>query len=485
MSTKNPSVDIVFRLFKELNRIPRPSKSEVKATEFLVKFAKHRGLDYSVDLEGCVVIRKGATKGYEEAPIVVLQSNIDMVCLAAKGKKFNPLEDRIETYIDNGWLRSKGTSMGADSGIGVCMMLAILDSDSIEHPALECLFTTNKEEGMTGVSKLSKDFIKGRRVINLDSEDYDKITVASAAAYLQKITLPFNREASPQNYKFYDFRLFGGVSGHSGVDITRGRSNALKVTGEFLHACNVRISDLCLCSIFVGEASNTIPANVEAVFGMEIGSCAVFEKMFLEYRDAIKARFAESDPDMDMTLTEIETPKYVISKKGSDGLYNLLNALPFGVTAKNKELSGEIVSSNNLGMLYTEEDQFVVVDYARTAHTDDVQKIATQVREAATEVGANVEVIMDAPAWSVSENSVLVKSCAEAFKDVLNVEPELLTMHFALECGYLEEKFEGCDIISIGPRILDINSINESVDIESVNGIWQVLLDLLKKLRNS
>lgn len=485
MSGNNTSVDVVFRLFKELNRIPRPSRNEAKATNFLVKFAKMRGLEYDVDGEGCVVIRKGATKDCESAPVVVLQSNIDMVCLAAKGKIYNPSEDRIETYIKDGWLYSQGTSMGADSGIGVCMMLAILDSDTIAHPNLECLFTTNKEEGMTGVAKLSQSFIKGRRIINLDSEDFDKITVASAAAYLQKIILPYSSEASPQNYKFYDFKVFGGVSGHSGVDIIRGRSNALKVAGEFLHACNVRIGDICLCSISGGEASNTIPANVDAVLGIEIGSCGLFEKMFSEYREAMKARFSESDPDVDMSLVAIETPANVISKRCSDALYDLLNSLPFGVTAKDKDVPGAVVSSNNIGVLRTEEEQFVLLDYARTAHTDDVLKIAAQIREIAEESGASVEVLMDAPAWSVGEDSDLVGKCKEAFGVVLQREPELMTMHFALECGYLKQKFDGADIISIGPKILDINSINESVEIESVDGIWRVLLCLLNKLGKS
>lgn len=482
MSEMRVSVDKVFRLFKELNRVPRPSRNEVKATNFLVKFAKTRGMEYETDSEGCVLIRKPATKGCESIEPIVLQSNIDMVCLAAKGKKFNPCEDRIETYIDGGWLRSNGTSMGADSGIGVCMMLAILDSDDISHPALECLFTTNKEEGMTGVAKLSPDFIKGRRIINLDSEDFDKITVASAAAYLQKIVLPYTKEAAPHNYRFYDFRFFGGISGHSGVDIVRGRSNALKVVGEFLHACNIRIGDICLCSISGGEASNTIPANVEAVFGMEMGSCALFEKMFGEYRDAIKARFSETDPDVDMQLVEISAPEYVISKKGSDSLYNLLNTLPFGVTAKDKELSSGVVSSNNIGVLRTEEEQFILLDYARTAHTDDVEKWAAQIAEIAKEAGASVEVLMDAPAWSAKPDSELVALCSEAFKEELNIEPELLTMHFALECGYFVKKYEECDIISIGPRILDINSINEAVDIKSVEDTWIVLLSLLNKL---
>ena len=485
MNKMTPCADKVFRLFKELNRIPRPSKSEGKAIDFLEKFAKQRRLDYSINSDGCVVIRKAATKGMESAPIVVLQSNIDMVCLAAKGKKFNPLEDSIETYVKDGWLYSKGTSMGADSGIGVCMMLAILDSDDIEHPAIECLFTTNKEEGMTGVAKLAPDFIEGRKIINLDSEDYDKITIASAAAYLQKISLPLTYEAAPQNYKFYDFKVFGGVSGHSGVDIIHGRSNALKVTGELLHACNVRIGDLCLCSISGGEAPNTIPANVEAVFGMEMGSCAMFEKMFAEYREAIRARFSESDPDLDMTLTEIPIPEYVISKKGSDILYHLLNSLPFGVTAKDKGQQGAVVSSNNIGMLRTCDGQFEIIDYARTAHTDDIHIIANQISEAAIEAGAEVEVLMNAPAWSVSSDSELVKCATTAFESVLGVTPELVTMHFALECGYIEEKFSGSDIISIGPRILDINSINESVEIESVDGTWRVLLQILKMLGKS
>ena len=204
--------------------------------------------------------------------------------------------------------------------------------------------------------------------------------------------------------------------------------------------------------------------------------------MFGEYRDAIKARFSETDPDVDMQLVEISAPEYVISKKGSDSLYNLLNTLPFGVTAKDKELSSGVVSSNNIGVLRTEEEQFILLDYARTAHTDDVEKWAAQIAEIAKEAGASVEVLMDAPAWSAKPDSELVALCSEAFKEELNIEPELLTMHFALECGYFVKKYEECDIISIGPRILDINSINEAVDIKSVEDTWIVLLSLLNKL---
>ena len=218
----------IFRLFHELNQVPRPSWHEERVADWLCEFAEKNQLDYQRDNHNCIVIRKPATLGMEQAPVTVMHAHMDMVCVAEEGKAFDPLNDPIESYIEDGWMKAQGTSLGADNGIGLCMAMAVMESESLEHGPLELFVTTNEEDGMTGAANISTDFIKGRRMIDLDSEDYDTITTGAAGAYLQSHMLPLKREKSSDSLHYYKLSIQSSVGGHSGVDINKGRKSAGK-----------------------------------------------------------------------------------------------------------------------------------------------------------------------------------------------------------------------------------------------------------------
>ncbi|MEG1999507.1 MAG: M20/M25/M40 family metallo-hydrolase, partial [Bacteroidales bacterium] len=262
-----PDPEDVYSLFKQINRVPRPSWHEEKIVIFLQQFAAAHSLECVATDSSCVVIKKRATQGYENAPIIVLLNHIDMVCVAEEGKKFDPLNDPIESYTDNGWIKANGTSLGADNGIGMAMALAILQSRNIIHGPLECIFTANEEDGMTGAATLSPDFLSGRLIINLDSEDYDTITIGSAAAYLQFTTLHVTREKGEPDYCYLKLNIKGGNGGHSGVDINKGRANANKLIGEFIYQQSKK-HDVKLLAFNGGEANNSIPVNAEVTVGI-------------------------------------------------------------------------------------------------------------------------------------------------------------------------------------------------------------------------
>lgn len=476
-----PSSKEVFDLFKQLNQVPRPSWHEEKAAEFLRQFAERHHLEYHKDEHNCVVIRKTATKGYENATPIVLLNHIDMVCVAEKGKEFDPQNDAIESYIDNGWLKAKGTSLGADNGIGLCMALAVLQDNSIVHGPIECVATTNEEDGMTGAANLSPEFVKGRKIINLDSEDYDTVTVGSAAAYLQFTTLPYTRQASKTDYVYFKLTLKGGLGGHSGVDINKGRANANKVLCELLQQINKKCA-IVISEINGGEANNSIAVNAEALIGLEVSKQEEFKSIANAYMKGVKSKYGQSDPHIILDIEQQPTPKTIINKESSDSLIESVVQMPYGALKMSEQLKGTVETSNSTGMIKTNENHIFISNYSRSFVDKDVLELGQNIKSIFDKAGAKTEVIMSAPAWQSDLNSDFLKMTEDTFVDILGFRPRKVAMHFALEAGYYVQKFKGCEIVSIGPKIIEPHSITERVDITTIDNIWRVLIELLHRL---
>ena len=273
MSPQSPSTERVFQIFNELNQIPRPSHHEEYAADYLCQFAERLNLSYERDAENCVVIRKPATPGHEGAEPIVLLNHMDMVCVGMS----NPLKDPVDAYVENGWMKARGTSLGADNGIGLSMALAVLESQDIVHGPLEVITTTNEEDGMSGAAQLSKDFLKGRKVINLDSEDYDTITTGAAGACLQFHRIPTEHEAAPKDSNWYRIRFEGGLGGHSGVDINKKRCSAVVATLVLLdsikHECDFNVA-----SINIGEANASIASSAEIIISLSSSDAEFIKK---------------------------------------------------------------------------------------------------------------------------------------------------------------------------------------------------------------
>ena len=478
-----PASKEVFNIFKQLNDVPRPSWHEEKVADYLCNFAEKHGLEYKRDAHHCVVIKKAATIGHEKAVPVVILNHCDMVCVAEKGKKFDPQNDTIKSYEDEGWLKAEGTSLGADNGIGLSMALAVLQDDSIIHGPIEVIATTNEEDGMTGAANLAPDFITGRKVINLDSEDYDTITVGSAGAYLQFSRIPYIKQSAPARYIFYKISITGGLGGHSGVDINKGRANANKIICSLLNEMNC-ILDIVISEINGGEANNSIAANAEAIIGVSQAKSEAFEKGIQDCFNKLKSQYADTEIALTCIVKKTNAPLEIINKDTSDKLLHSVDEIPYGPLKMSDSLEDTVETSNNTGMIRTNEQEIFISNYSRSFIDMDVIKLGNLIKDILNEAGANTEVIMSAPAWQSDITSPFIKLTEDVFADVLGFKPHKVAMHFALEGGYFVQKYPDIEIVSIGPKIIEPHSITERVSVSTINDIWKVFIELLYRLAN-
>ena len=468
---------MIYDIFKEINNIPRPSWHEEKIADWLCNFAETHHLDYDRDAKNCIVIRKPAKAGCENAEPIVLHAHMDMVCVAEKGKTFNPQTDPIEAYIEDGWMKARGTSLGADNGLGLAMALEVMRSNDLVHGPLELFITTNEEDGMTGAAAVSPDFVKARKMIDLDSEDYDTITVGAAGAYLQTAELPLTHEETKPGYDFFVLSIEGGLGGHSGVDIGKGRNNAVKTMGRVLSAIKEACPDLQLCIVNAGEANASIAANAEAVIGVPKENSEIIEAM-----TGTLLPVNPNDPNMKLACTYAERPANAISDNATDALLECLEALPFGVLKMSEHMAGTVETSSNVGVLKTEKDHFFISAHSRSFVYDDMVALGESICQIFKKYGAKTNFIMSTPAWEENAESDYVHLVEQTFIDVLGFKPRKVQMHFVMEMGYFVEKFPGIEIVPIGPRIIEPHSTSERVELSTVDNIWKVLVELLKRL---
>ena len=468
----------VFSIFSELNKIPRPSHHEERVADYLCQFAERLNLSYERDKENCVVIRKPASKGYEAHEPIVLLNHMDMVCVGMN----DPLNTPIKPYTENGWMMARGTSLGADNGIGLSMALAVLENDSIEHPALEVITTTNEEDGMSGASQLSKDFLKGRKVINLDSEDYDTITTGAAGACLQFHRIPLKREPVPQGkHRWYRIRFEGGLGGHSGVDINKGRCSAVIATWAILAAIYNEYT-IHLASINLGEANASIASSAEIIICVPSGEACEFVKSQQEMMNEWLREEYPQDPKMTCTIEKCEPLDSVISTEAFELLMSCLELIPQGVVQMSDVMPGTVETSNNVGRITTEEDHIFVSTHTRSFVDDDMATLSKQIADIFQQRGAESEVVMSAPAWQENQQSPFLQLVSNTFQDVLGWRPRMVAMHFVLEAGFFVQHYPGIQIASIGPRIVEPHSTSERVELSTIKDIWKVLLELLRRL---
>ena len=478
---KKHDVTPVLDIFHQLNQIPRPSHHEEKAADFLCRFAEKLGLDYERDAQNCVVIRKPATPGHENAEPIVILNHMDMVCVSEPGKDFHPLTDAIETYVEEGWMKARGTSLGADNGIGLSMALAILQDDTLVHGPIEVLTTTNEEDGMSGASALSPDFIRGRKVLNLDSEDYDTITIGAAGAYLQRARMAFKREEVPEGYVFRKLQITGGRGGHSGVDINKRRINANKRLGKFLFSGSQAIS-IVLVSFNGGDASASIASSATAVIGVKEKDLPVLEEQVEFLSETLQKIYEPTDPNIKVVLETVEKPDFIIEREAAMSLLSALDMIPSGVFKMHEQLENTVMTSNNIGLVRTEDDAIMLTLHTRSFSNEELERWSNSFAFILTLEGFDTENIMNAPSWQENPDSPFLKLVDQTFQDVLHFSPRKVAMHFVLEAGYYVQKYPGIQIACIGPRIVEPHSTQERVEMSTVENIWQVVTELLERL---
>ena len=470
-------IERVFSIFKELNQIPRPSHHEEKVADYLCQFAERLHLEYERDKENCVVIRKPASPGYEEHEPIVLLNHMDMVCVGMN----DPLNAPIEAYVEDGWMKAKGTSLGADNGIGLSMALAVLEDDSIAHPALEVMTTTNEEDGMSGAAALSKEFLKGRKVINLDSEDYDTITTGAAGACLQFHRIPTKRvPVKDENGHWYRIKIEGGLGGHSGVDINKGRCSAVIPAKDILNVvCQEEAVGVSV--IEIGEANASIASKGEIVICAASAAAEAIRKQI----DCINRQLRESypqDPNISCSLEACSGQQTTIPKQAIASLVESLDQVPQGMVKMSEAMAGTVETSNNVGRISTEADHIFVSTHTRSFIDADMDSLSKDIANAFKTFGADSEVIMSAPAWQENQQSPFLRLVSDTFQDVLGWRPRMVAMHFVLEAGFFVQHYPGIQIASIGPRIVEPHSTSERVELKTIADIWQVLLELLRRI---
>lgn len=473
-----PNTDRVFEIFHELNQIPRPSHHEERIADYLCQFAQRLHLDYTRDAQNCVVIRKPATPGHEQAETIVLLNHMDMVCVGMN----DPLNDPIEAVIDGEWMHARGTSLGADNGIGLSMALAILEDDSIVHGPLEVITTTNEEDGMSGASNLSPDFIRGRKVINLDSEDYDTITTGAAGAYLQIHHLPLSRVTPPGGkLSWLCINIDGGRGGHSGVDINKNRASATTLMWALLSA----IGDDCtvnLATLDVGQASASIASSATAIICVSKDEAALVKAREAHFNEWLHDEYGKTDPGIRCSITETEPQRFVINSDDVNALLAALEQIPQGVVKMSESMPGTVETSNNVGRITCDKREFTVSTHTRSFVEDDMIKLGEEIKAIFAAEGATTELMMSAPAWQEDQHSDFLKLTSDTFQDVLGWRPRMVAMHFVLEAGFFVQKYPGIQMASIGPRIVEPHSTSERVEVSTIHDIWKVAIELLSRL---
>lgn len=473
------SSERVFSIFKELNAIPRPSHHEEKVADFLCQFAERLNLEYERDPANCVVIRKPATPGHEDAEPIVLLNHMDMVCVGMDDPENTP----IEAYVEDGWMKARGTSLGADNGIGLSMALAVLESDDIVHGPLEVITTTNEEDGMSGAAQLRPTFIQGRKVINLDSEDYDTITTGAAGACLQFHEIPTTRVPSPAyGHQWFRITFTGGLGGHSGVDIDKGRISAVIAMKRLLHFIHI-LCDVHIASLRMGEANASIASSAEAILCVPRGGYASFVvQQQIVAKNWLKFNYGDTDPYMFCKVETCDPQPTVIKSKPFRILMDCLEQIPQGVIKMSDTMTGTVETSNNIGIVETRDNCIFVSTHTRSFVNTTLSQLSTKIAHVFEANGGTSRRVMMAPAWREYQDSAFMQLTSDTFNDVLGWRPRMVAMHFVLEAGYFVSKFPGIEIACIGPRIVEPHSTSERVELSTVDDIWKVLLEMLKRL---
>ena len=485
-----------LEIFSELNAIPCPSHHEEKVADYLCRFAEERGLKYRRDAQNCVVIEKPASPGCEGAEPVVILNHMDMVCVAKddylrNGRKFNPLEDEILPYIEtdkegNRWMKAEGTSLGADNGIGLSMALAILDDDTLIHPALEVLTTTNEEDGMSGAEALSTDFIRGRKVINLDSEAYDEITVGAAGACLQVGKWTLQYAPLPDGYECRRIVIDGGLGGHSGVDINKGRCNCNKTLCQLISEAYIDnywnfTHGIRVCSINGGTANASIASWAEAIVAFPKDSIEAEEHTIMtEWAVYLQEQYHTTDPGINLRIEKAGATEFI--QDFGKPLW-FISRLPFGVEEMRKDMPDTVMTSNNIGVIKTDGNTLTVSCHTRSFDMKEQYILSSTCHNLMIFGQADeVEQLMNTGSWVEREDSPLLALTCQTFKDVLGFEPRKVAMHFVLEAAYYVEKYPGIEMASIGPLIIEPHSTSERVNLNTAENIWKVTIELLKRL---
>jgi dipeptidase D len=470
----------VWNYFREILEIPRPSKKEEKIAAYLLNFAKEHELDCKQDEIGNILICKPATNGFENRKTVVLQSHIDMVCEKNSDKIHDFENDPIEVYIKDGWVRTNGTTLGADDGIGIAAQLAILSDETIEHGPIECLFTIDEETGLTGAFGLKSGFLKAEILLNLDSEDEGELFIGCAGGKDTVITLPFTLEPVAKGFKSFTLSVSGLNGGHSGDDIHKGFGNANKILNRILWESSRQLG-MRLSFIEGGNLRNALARESNAVILVPEANVEPLETLVNQFFTDIKKEYSVTEPNLKISLTASKTKvDKVITLDDQMKLINSLYACPHGVIAMSQSIANFVETSTNLASIRMLDNEFLITTSQRSSIESAKDDVANMVRSCFELAGANVTHSDGYPGWAPNPQSEIREITEEAYFNLFLSKPQVKAIHAGLECGLIGDKYPLMDMISFGPTIKGAHSPDERLDIESVTKFWKLTLSVLK-----
>ncbi len=475
------SPEKVWFYFSEICKVPHPSKKEKLITEYIISVARKLNLENELDETGNILIRKPATKGYENYPVVVLQSHIDMVCEKNSDTYHDFDNDPIVPRVDGDWVKATGTTLGADDGIGVAMQLAILETTDIEHGPLEMLFTVDEETGLTGAKGLKAGFLKGNILLNLDSEDEGELFIGCAGGQDTKVLMGYSRVAVNYDFAGFQIKVTGLQGGHSGDDINKGRGNAVKILNRLLwtasHLYEVRISE-----IDGGNLRNAIAREAFANVIVPNRFSADFIKYVKQFNAILKSEFRINEPGLLISYQPTELPSFLIDLSTQERLLNALYACPHGVIAMSADVPNFVETSTNLASVKMTDKVIEIGTSQRSSSEHGKQDVLNMVESVFRLAGGKITHNDGYPGWTPNPKSPILDATRAAYIKLFGTEPKVLAIHAGLECGLIGEQYPGIDMISFGPTIKGAHSPDERLEIATVQRFWDLTLEVLKNI---
>lgn len=473
----------LFNYFEAICQVPRPSKKEEKIRKFLLDFAAEHELQAKTDKAGNVLISKPATPGRENAPTVIMQTHMDMVCEKNSDKVFDFDHDPIQPVIADEWVKADGTTLGADCGIGIAAQMAVLTSRELKHGPIECLITVDEETGLGGAFALQPEFMSGSVLLNLDSEDEGEIFIGCAGGVDTLVTFPLSMEEVTAGSASLKLSVSGLLGGHSGDDIHKNRGNAIKIMTRFLwkasHDFSARIAVLD-----GGNLRNAIAREASAIIVFPEGQKGNLLNAFEEFTSQVKFEFERNEPNLKLGMDEAVLPKMVITSELQENLLHALYACPHGVLEMSARMEGMVETSTNLASVKVVEEEGILITTSQRSELESRKYYAAEMVRSVFELaGADVIHSDGYPGWTPNPDSKILDTTVASYKKLFGNEPVVRSIHAGLECGLFLEKYPHLDMVSFGPTIKGAHSPDERLDIKSTEKFWKHLTDILETVK--
>lgn len=471
----------IIQIFNEINRIPRCSKREEQISNWLYQWGLDHHFHTLQDSTGNILIKVPASQGLENAPVVVLQGHMDMVCEKNSDSSHNFTTDPIQSFEENGWLMAKETTLGADNGIALAMALYLAEEQALVHPPLELLFTVDEETGLIGANSLSPDFVEGRILINIDSEEEGEFTIGCAGGRDSFIKLDLEKIHTPEHLTFYMIKASGFKGGHSGTDINAHRANANRIIARALNLISRKIP-FYLSEVEGGNAHNAIPREAKAVIACASESLPLIQELLYQLTLDLKNEYNGIEPYFSLSVYPAKAASMVISKETSKVIIGLLTTIPHGVESLTPTNHDLVESSVNFAKMYLDNDTFTVMTSERSAIMSMLDNICQRLDAIGGCASASVTHTKGYPSWEANWDSPLLKRCTRLYQHKFNQKPVVKVIHAGLECGIIGNKYGGMDMISLGPTIEHPHSPDERIELASIERVWDFMIDLLANI---